>query len=80
MTVKEIPELYSAAPFQPFEIVLTNGAKVYVGHPEFMMFSADFKTVYAADEQDGSTKRIDVKLVTSLNEPKNGAHPRKRKW
>jgi len=28
MNVKEIRELYSAAPFQPLEMVLTNGAKV----------------------------------------------------
>ena len=79
MSVKEIRELYSAAPFQPFEIVLTNGATVFVGHPEFMMFSSDYRTVYAADVRDGGTKRIDVKTITALNELKNGARPRKRK-
>jgi len=79
MDVKEIRELYSAAPFQPFEMVLTNGSIVYVGHPEFMMFSADYRTVYAADERDGGTKRIDVKMIIALNELKNGAAPRKRK-
>ncbi len=79
MSVKEIRELYSAAPFQPFELVLTNGTAIRVGHPEFMMFSADYRTVYAADERDGSTKRIDVKMIIALNELKNGASPRKRK-
>lgn len=79
MDVKEIRELYSAAPFQPFEMVLTNGSIVYVGHPEFMMFSADYRTVYAADERDGGTKRSDVKMIIALNELKNGAAPRKRK-
>jgi hypothetical protein len=79
MNVKEIRELYSAPPFRPFELVLTNGAKVYVGHPEFMMFSSDYRTVYAADERDGATKRIDVKMIIALNELKNGARPRKRK-
>ena len=79
MNVKEIRELYSAAPFRPFEIVLTNGAKVYVGHPEFMMFSADHRTVYAADINDGGTKRIDVKMIVALNELSNGSRPRKRK-
>ncbi len=79
MGVKEIRELYSAAPFRPFEIVLTNGAKVHVGHPEFMMFSADHRTLYAAEERDGGTKRIDVKMIIALNELKNGARPPKRK-
>jgi hypothetical protein len=79
VTTKEIRELYSAAPFQPFEMVLTNGERVYVGHPEFMMFSTDDRTVYAADERDGSTKRIDVKLIIALKELRNGARPRKRK-
>ena len=80
MNVKEIRELYRATPFRPFELVLTNGSKILVGHPEFMMFSGDYRTVYAVDELDGGmTKRIDVKLVTSLNELKNGRPPRKRK-
>ncbi len=79
MSVKEIRELYSAAPFRPFEIMLTNGAKVFVGHPEFMMFSPDYRTAYAADVRNGGTKRIDVKMIVALNELKNGARPRKRK-
>ena len=79
MDVKELRELYSAAPFRPFAIGLTNGAKVYVGHPEFMMFSSDYRTIYAADERDGSTKRIDIKMTISSDELQNGARPRKRK-
>ena len=72
-------ELYSAAPFRPFELVLANGARVYVGHPEFMMFSPDYWTVYAADERDGETKCIDVKMIIARDELKNGTRPRKRK-
>jgi hypothetical protein len=79
MTYKEIHEPYAAAPFRPFEIVLTNGSTIYVGHPEFMMFSTDHRTVYTADERDGSTKRIDIKLLTELNKGRNDARPRKRK-
>ncbi len=71
MSVKEIRDLYSAAPFQPFELGLTN--------PEFMMFSGDFRTVCVADERDGATKRLDVKTIIAGNESKNGARPRKRK-
>jgi hypothetical protein len=43
------------------------------------MFSTDHRTVYAADERDGATRRIDVKMIFTLNELKNGARPRRRK-
>jgi hypothetical protein len=79
MSLKEIRELYSAAPFRPFEMVLTNGTTVYVGHPEFMMFSPDHRTVYAADVRNGHTKRLDIKMIIALNELPNGVRPRKRK-
>ncbi len=59
--------------------MLPNGGTVYVGQPEFMMFSTDRRTVYAADERDGSTKRIDIKLIIALNDLENGARPRRRK-
>jgi hypothetical protein len=68
MNVSEIREMYRATPFQPFEIVLTNGSTVQVGHPEFMGFSPDYRTIYAWDIRGGGAKRIDVKLVIALNE------------
>ncbi len=79
MNVEEIRDLYSAAPFKPFEMVLTNGATVYVGHPEFMMFSTDYRTIRASEMRNGGTTRVDVKMIIALNELKNGSRPRKRK-
>jgi hypothetical protein len=78
MNVKEIRELYSAAPFEAFEMVLTNGARLLADHPEFMSFSRDYRTVHV-HELDGSTQRIDVKMIVGLNEMANGARTRKRK-
>ena len=78
MNVQEIRDLYSAAPFEPFEMVLTNGATVRVDHPEFLFFSPDYRTVHVY-ETDGSGKRIDIKMVVALNEYANGARPCKRK-
>ena len=78
MNVQGIKDLYSAARFQPFEIVLPNGTTVRVDHPEFMSFSRDYRTVHVQD-RDGRTKRIDIKLIGALNEMANGARPRKRK-
>jgi hypothetical protein len=68
MNSAEIRDLYSAQPFQPFEVVLTNGTTVKVLHPEFMMFSPDYRTLHVADVQTGATKRIDIQLITALNE------------
>jgi hypothetical protein len=78
MNVQAIRNLYSAAPFQPFEIVLTNGTSVQVVHPEFMSVSPDYRTVHVYS-RDGRGKRIDVKMVIALNELKNGTKPRRRK-
>ena len=78
MDVNEIRNLYAAAPFRPFDIVLPNGTAVRVMHPEFMSFSPDYKTVHAYDLHGGH-KYIDVKLVVALEQAKNDAHPRKRK-
>jgi hypothetical protein len=78
VNVQPIRDLYSAAPFQPFELVLTNGATVRVVHPEFMSFAPDYRTVHVYD-LDGSSKHIDVKMIIALNELKNGSKPRKRK-
>ncbi len=78
MNVTEIRNLYSAAPFRPFEIGLTNGTAVRVVHPEFMSFSPDYETVHVY-ELDGGAKHIDVKLVIALNRVRNGARARKRK-
>jgi hypothetical protein len=54
MNITEIKELYYAEPFEPFEIVLTNGSTVRVAHPEFISFSPDRKTVTAYDLPGGS--------------------------
>jgi hypothetical protein len=77
VNVKEIRELYSAAPFEPFEFELTNGARLVVDHPEFISFSRDYRTVHV-HARNSNTKRIDVKMI-ALNEMANGSRTRKRK-
>jgi len=72
MNANEIKELYQAAPFKPFELVLPNGSTIPVPHPEFMMFSQDHRTIYVA-QPEGGAKRIDVKLIVAINESTNGS-------
>jgi hypothetical protein len=76
MSVNDLRELYATEPFVPFEMVLTNGSTVAVQHPELMMFSPDYRTVHVADVHDGSTKRINTKLIIALDE---SAPQKKRK-
>ena len=78
MNVNEIRDLYSAVPFEPFEFVLTNGARLLVDHPEFMSFSCDYRTVHV-HKLNGSTKRLDVTMIVALDEMANGERTRKRK-
>ena len=78
MNTNQIRELYQAAPFQPFEIILPNSSAVLVDHPEFMSFSRDYRTAHV-HELNGGTKRLDVKMIVVLNEMANGARTRKRK-
>lgn len=77
MTIQEIKEPYNAAPFQPFDLVLTNGSAVHVAHPEFMAFSPRGDTVYVS-ESDG-LRRIDVRLVIALKAYERSKRQNKKK-
>jgi len=76
MRIEEIRKRYFAAPFRPFDILLTNGRSVAAKHREFMALSPKGRsiTVY---EDDGASI-IDVPLIVDLKERANGAGKRKR--
>ena len=76
MVFAEISKLYHAAPFRPFDIILTTGPQVRVDHPEFMALSPD-EDVVVVFEADGHLT-IDVPLIVGLKEFRNGARKRKR--
>jgi hypothetical protein len=77
VTIDEIRKLYQAAPFKPFEIVLTNGRHARVDHPEFMALSPSGRTVVVF-EADGHLT-VDVPLIVATKTFENGARNRKRK-
>jgi hypothetical protein len=77
MTFAEIRKLYYAAPFRPFEIILTNGRHVRADHSGFMALSPD-EDVVVVFEPDGHLT-IDVPRIIGVKELRNGARPRKRK-
>jgi hypothetical protein len=76
MRMDEVRKRYFAAPFRPFDIVLTNGRSVAVEHPEFMALSPKGRSV-TVYEDDGALT-IDVPPIVALKERANGARKRKR--
>ena len=66
MTVKELREVHQARPFQPFTLELTDGQKVDVPHPEFLMFSRRGRTVVVAGE-DNAFKIVAASAPASVN-------------
>ena len=79
MDVKEIRELYEAAPFQSFDLFLPNGSKVQIDHPEFIAFSRDYRTLHFYP-LEGGARHIDVKLITEVRVPSsNGSKPPRKK-
>jgi hypothetical protein len=75
--IDEIRKLYNAAPFKPFEIVLTNGRHVPVEHPEFMALSPTGRTIVVF-EPDGHLT-IDVPLIIATKAFENGSGRARRK-
>ena len=77
MNIRELKDAYKAAPFQPFDIVLTNGRTVRVAHPEFMAFSPRGRTVVVYDEE--GLERINIPLIISLKVPERPARRGKKR-
>ena len=79
MSIEEMRELYSAAPFQPFEIVLPNRSTIAVDHPDFVAFSRDYRTLHFYPLRGGAW-HIDVKLIPRINVlPQNSRRSKKSK-
>jgi hypothetical protein len=57
---------------------MADGRRVTVEHPEFLAFNPAARSVIVV-EPSGSSHRIDVMLVTDLEEKPNGSARRRRK-
>lgn len=76
MRIGELRERYDAAPFVPFDIVLTNRRAIHVAHPDFMAFSPTGRSIVVYE--DNGALILDVPLIIALKERRNGARARKR--
>lgn len=80
MNIQKMRDLFTAAPFEPFEIVLPNRTKIPVDHPDFIAFSRDYRTLHFYPLRGGAW-HIDIKLIPRINVParNSSSKPKKRK-
>lgn len=79
MTIEQLRNAYTARPFRPFVIHLSDGREVPVLSPEFIMAVPSGRTVFVC-QPDDTVNIIDLPLVTDLElrSPPNGKRkPRK---
>ena len=73
MTVNEVKAAKNAMPFVPFRIHYPGGPAVEVPHPDYMSFSATGRIAFVSLPDD-RLMRIDVALITSLEELQPARH------
>ncbi|MBL9128826.1 MAG: hypothetical protein JNL97_14325 [Verrucomicrobiales bacterium] len=68
MKIEDLRSLLKATPFVPFWVVLPNGEKLRIPHPEFAWIHPGERAVWVALES-GGTRLINWPLVTGLEVP-----------
>ena len=66
MRAENLRELIRATPFRPFHLVLANGSRVLVPHPEWIFHPPGARTCIVMGP-DESVRIIDVGLVLELD-------------
>lgn len=62
MNVERLLDLIRAAPFVPFSVLLPNGEKMRVNHPDFIWVHPDRRTVIVVAE-DGRTRFLNLQML-----------------
>jgi hypothetical protein len=65
MNAEQIRQFSRATPFVPFVLILTDGRKVLVRHPEFLSFSPGDRTL-VVHQLDDSFELVDLLAVARL--------------
>lgn len=66
--IEEIRRLLTATPFRPFEIVLSNGNRYAVPHPDFVSISPKGGRILLWDENEGPSKMLSALDIASVEE------------
>ena len=63
MTKDDIKRFQFRQPFEPFDLVLSDGRSFRVSHPEFLLHSPRSQSITVADERDGKFRLLDLRHV-----------------
>ena len=77
MTADQLRKMWSARPFQAFDIYLADGRTLPVDHPENVAITPSGRTIGVA-LTDETIEIVDLLLVTSLKPRPNGRARRRR--
>ncbi|MDO8631145.1 MAG: hypothetical protein Q7R41_11695 [Phycisphaerales bacterium] len=67
MTIDRLRKAVRAEPFKPFTISLTDGRRLYVRHPEFILVPPEASRTFVIAESGEDYSIIDLLLVTSID-------------
>lgn len=77
MTLEQLRKVYEARPFQPFRLLLADGTKIPVAHPDFLWMPPNAARTFWVAEKDGTARIVDLLLVAAI-EVRNGKSTRAR--
>ena len=72
MEIDEIRKMRNRAPFRPFQLHLTNGEVIEVGHPERMSIPEDERELFVAWDKSG-WNLLEAAQVARIGVPKRNS-------
>ena len=68
MTVQMLQQAIKKRPFEPFEIVMANGDRVPVRHPDFILYPRPSRTVIVHPDNgdDDDIRILDLTMISEL--------------
>jgi len=77
MTAEELRKWQQEKPFEPFEILLVDGRRFTVPHPEFIWVPPGRGTwVYVADPESGSADHVNNAVISSIRRASSNGEKR----
>ncbi len=78
MTIEQLRRVVEAKPFSSFSLQLSDGTRVPVPHPEYILPHPTTGRTVAVADPDGTFRIIDILLVAAIHVG-NGHRPRRKK-
>jgi len=78
VTFDTLRDVIHARPFAPFVLTLADGRELRVGHPEFVGFVGDKRTLMVSFPGSGHFELVDLILINSVEVGKPKSQKRRR--